>query len=164
MAIYQLIVLKNESATDLPPTDKLFKVFGAKLPDETIHIIVQRPPAVEPRSNSPLSGDLSAIISEVEKDFFAPASPASDFLNKYVEEEKELPFTTDGIKGLPLVKRRGAGKEAEPRPSLLFLDLPKPPSNPGDAIDERFQSNAMLERLKELETQAISTIKKKQDR
>ncbi|KAI8049520.1 hypothetical protein BDF22DRAFT_657730 [Syncephalis plumigaleata] len=43
----------------LRATTKLSKVFGSELPDETIHIIVQRPPAVEPRSSSSRSGKLS---------------------------------------------------------------------------------------------------------
>ncbi|KAF9084098.1 hypothetical protein BGX29_002746, partial [Mortierella sp. GBA35] len=99
----------------LKATNKLSKVFGTSVPEDTIHIIVQRPP----------QGDLHVNIKRITEKFFAPG-PIPDFLNVFVRGEGCLPVTTGAIGGLPRAWRRGFGKAPENRPSLLFLDLPDP--------------------------------------
>ncbi|KAI8051233.1 hypothetical protein BDF22DRAFT_94824 [Syncephalis plumigaleata] len=114
--------------------------------------------SVEPRSSSSRSDDLRSRIKAIEDKFFTDdlsGSSVSDFLKDYVEGNYKLPVSTNGIEGLPLVKRRGVDKEAKLKLSLLFLDLPKPPSNTSDAIDERFQSNPVLKELDKLETRFL---------
>ncbi|KAG0060064.1 hypothetical protein BGZ90_004177, partial [Linnemannia elongata] len=157
----------------LKATTRLLKVFDTELPDDTIHIIVQRPPQVHApvpsraltplpgslsdgsRPSTPLSGDLRVDINKIENKFFALGSPASLFLDAYVRGERSLPITTTGIKGLPKVLRRGVIENVESRPSLLFLDLPAPPSNTNDTVPEKFRSNVLLERLEGMQSQDL---------
>ncbi|KAF9088057.1 hypothetical protein BGX27_002805 [Mortierella sp. AM989] len=106
------------------------------------------------RPGTPLSGDLRADIKKIADRFFATVSAASDFLNAYVHGEFSLPITTTGIKGLPKVVRRGAIKNSESRPSLLFLDLPNPSSNI-DTLSERFRSNVLLGVLEKMQSQDL---------
>ncbi|KAK3838833.1 MAG: hypothetical protein J3R72DRAFT_512002 [Linnemannia gamsii] len=116
------ILLNNVTDKDrkkLGTATRLSKVFPESLPEETIHIIVQRPPQVHApvpsraltplpgslsdgsRPSTPLSGDLHADIKRITERFFATGSPASAFLDAYVRGEFKLPTTTSGIKGLP---------------------------------------------------------------
>ncbi|KAF9344405.1 hypothetical protein BGX26_004416 [Mortierella sp. AD094] len=146
------ILLNNIVTKDkkkLGPTTRLSKVFPAELPDETIHIIVQRPPPVhtpiavplpvrarsstpfsdDSRPGTPLSGDLRTDIKKITDKFFAQGSRTTDFLDSFVRGVRRLPVTAGPIAGLPRAWRRGYGMPSESRPSLLFLDLPDP-SNP----------------------------------
>ncbi|KAF9323662.1 hypothetical protein BG006_001251 [Podila minutissima] len=84
----------------LKATAKLSKVFGIGVPEDTIHVIVQRPQVHAPvpsraltplpgslsvgsRPSSPLSGDLRADVKKITDRFFATGSPASIFLHAY---------------------------------------------------------------------------------
>lgn len=107
---------------------------------------------------SPLStslGDLRADIKRIADPYFATGSPASVFLNSYVHGEKSLPITTSGVKGLPIVLRRGVTAKVDSKPSLLFLDLPVPPAKSGEPIPERFGSNVLLKRLEGMRSQDL---------
>ncbi|KAF9981364.1 hypothetical protein BGZ75_007369 [Mortierella antarctica] len=129
----------------LGPATRLSKLFPAELPEETIHILVQRP----------LPGDLKVDIKTITDRFFAVGSPASVFLDAYVKGEKTLPVTTAGIKGLPKVLRRGVVDSQDAGPSLLFLDLPSPPLNAVDPIPERYRSNVLLSKLEGMQAQDL---------
>ncbi|KAF9536266.1 hypothetical protein EC957_011803, partial [Mortierella hygrophila] len=106
-------------------------------------------------SDSSRPSDLRADIKKIADRFFATGSPASDFLDAYVQGEFKLPITTSGIKGLPKVLRRGVVDSQDSGPSLLFLDLPKPPLNVGDPIPERFRSNVLLSKLEGMQAQDL---------
>ncbi|KAI1290548.1 hypothetical protein EDD11_009178, partial [Mortierella claussenii] len=109
----------------------------------------------ESRPSTPLSGDLRADIKKITDRFFTPGSPASLFLDEYVRSQQALPVTTTNVKGLPEVLRRGVMETVESRPSLLFLDLPVPPSNTNDPPLEKFGLNVLLEELKGMESQDL---------
>ncbi|KAF9178796.1 hypothetical protein BGZ50_007463 [Haplosporangium sp. Z 11] len=123
----------------LEPIDDLSDVFVEKLPKDSIHIIVQRPPR-EPyptRTSTPIVGSLSnasrpgtsstgnlhADIKKISDKFFDPASQYTRFLNEFVQGAYDLPVTEGSISGLPTVRSRGL-KERRTTPSLLFFDLP----------------------------------------
>ncbi|KAF9321929.1 hypothetical protein BG006_002504, partial [Podila minutissima] len=57
----------------LKATTKLSKVFIGELPEDTIHVIVQRPQ----------SGDLRVDIKKIADKFFATGSKHADFLDNY---------------------------------------------------------------------------------
>ncbi|KAF9407785.1 hypothetical protein BGZ94_002558, partial [Podila epigama] len=99
--------------------------------------------------------DLRADIKRIADPYFATGSPASVFLNSYVHGEKSLPITTTGVKGLPIVLRRGVTAKVDSKPSLLFLDLPVPPAKSGEPIPERFGSNVLLKRLEGMRSQDL---------
>ncbi|KAF9203681.1 hypothetical protein BGZ59_001488 [Podila verticillata] len=141
------ILLNNVPDKDkkkLGPATRLSKVFPEELPEETVHIIVQRPPPVHTpiparastplpgylsdnsRPGTPLSGDLRVDVKKITDKFFAPGTPITDFLDAFVKGAGNLPTTSGPIRGLPRAWRRGFGIPAETRPSLLFLDLPDP--------------------------------------
>lgn len=100
-------------------------------------------------------GDLKVDIKKITDRFFAVGSPASDFLDAYVKGEKSIPITTTGIKGLPIVLRRGVVDSQDSGPSLLFLDLPSPPLNASDPIPERYRSNVLLSKLEGMQAQDL---------
>ncbi|KAG0015829.1 hypothetical protein BGZ81_011501 [Podila clonocystis] len=113
------ILLNNVTHKDkkkLGPATRLSKVFPEELAEETVHIIVQRPP----------QGDLRVDIKKIADKVFAPGSPITDFLDAFVRVQRNLPVTTGPIRGLPRAWRRSLGHPVETRPSLLFLDLPDP--------------------------------------
>ncbi|KAG0248329.1 hypothetical protein BG011_000187 [Mortierella polycephala] len=86
----------------LKATNKLSKLFDAELPEDTIHILVQRPQPVhaplparvstplsgylsdQSRPGTPLSGDLRVDIKKITDKFFAPGTPIANFLNAFV--------------------------------------------------------------------------------
>ncbi|KAF9376201.1 hypothetical protein CPB97_010991 [Podila verticillata] len=68
----------------LKATSKLSKVFDTELPEDTIHVLVQRP----------LPGDLRVDIKKITDKFFAPGTPITDFLDAYVRGERHVPVTT----------------------------------------------------------------------
>lgn len=71
-----------------------------------------------------MQGHHADIINITDK-FFAPG-PIASLLEAFVKGEGYLPTTTRHIRGLPGAWRRGLGKAATTRPSLLFMDLPDP--------------------------------------
>ncbi|ORZ08266.1 hypothetical protein BCR41DRAFT_399329 [Lobosporangium transversale] len=89
--------------------------------------------------------DLATAIKKIVDQFFAPSSSARNFLEEYVRDHGELPVTTEGVKGLPRISRRGKPLAPMSRPSLLFLDLPA--SYPDDLTPNRFRSNVILNAL-----------------
>ncbi|KAF9118991.1 hypothetical protein BGX30_004160 [Mortierella sp. GBA39] len=136
-----ILVNVTDNEKKLGPAIRLSKVFT----DETVHILVQRPPPVHAplrarsstpipgylsdssRPGSPLSGDLRADIKRITDKFFAPGK-ITDFLNAFVKGEKHLEVTSGSIRGLPRAWRRQFGHPPDTRPSLLFMDLPDPSS------------------------------------
>ncbi|KAF9276057.1 hypothetical protein BGZ68_010295 [Mortierella alpina] len=148
----------------LKATTKLLKVYDIELPDDTIHIIVQRPPQVQApvpirastplpgylsddsRPGTPLSGDLHVDIKKITDKFFAPG-PIANFLDAFVRGEGALPVTTGPIRGLPRAWRRNYGKPSESRPSLLFLDLPDPAAP--DSASRNLASTSILDMVKQ---------------
>ncbi|KAK3836304.1 MAG: hypothetical protein J3R72DRAFT_477166 [Linnemannia gamsii] len=128
----------DKDRKNLSPVTRLSKVFPEDLPDETIHIIVQRlPPVHSPvpaHVSTPLSNhvdqsgpaspiNLRADLDKIVDEFFNPASHYITFLNEFVQGSHDLPLTEGSISGLPIVGKRGLMK---PRtaPSLMFFDLP----------------------------------------
>ncbi|KAG9064679.1 hypothetical protein KI688_002937 [Linnemannia hyalina] len=103
-----------ESATELSPATRLSKVFPEELPEETVHIIVQRP-----------APDVRADLSKIVDSLFDPTSQHTAFLSEFVQGIHNLPVTSGRISGLPCVGKRGLDR---PRtaPSLMFFDLPSP--------------------------------------
>ncbi|KAI8361002.1 hypothetical protein B0O80DRAFT_422126 [Mortierella sp. GBAus27b] len=115
----------------LGPATRISKVFTEELPEETVHIVVQRPPQVRApvlsgsRPSTPLSGDLHTDIKRITDKFFAPG-PIANFLDAFVKGEGSLPTTSGSIHGLPRAWRRKYLTASETQPSLLFMDLPDP--------------------------------------
>ncbi|KAG0060267.1 hypothetical protein BGZ89_012410 [Linnemannia elongata] len=120
----------------LGPATRLSKVFPEALPEETIHVVVQRPPP----------GDLHRDIKKITDKFFE-AGPITNFLDAFVKGEGALPITSGSIRGLPRAWRRGFGHPPETRPSLLFMDLPDP-STP-DSTSRNLAAGSILELVKE---------------
>ncbi|KAG0259089.1 hypothetical protein BGZ95_004795 [Linnemannia exigua] len=153
----------------LGPATRLSKVFPEDLPEDTVHVIIQRPPSVPAhvpaplsgylsdgsRPGTPLSGDLCIDIMKIADKFFATGSKHADVLNSYVQGNYSLPTTTSGVRGLPKVVRRGTVDTLDSGPSLLFLDLPHPPLSTGDAVPERFRSNILLSVLEGMQAQDL---------
>ncbi|KAF9555837.1 hypothetical protein BGW38_009219, partial [Lunasporangiospora selenospora] len=90
----------------LGPATRLSRVFPDDLPEETVHIIVQRPP----------SDNLDAAIDKISEKFFAPAGSVAKFLDSFVRGVGCLPVTTGPIRGLPRAWRRSFRKPSERRP------------------------------------------------
>ncbi|KAF9120782.1 hypothetical protein BGX30_002958 [Mortierella sp. GBA39] len=148
----------------LGPETRLSKVISKDIPEETVHIIVQRPPPVHApvpspaltplpgslsdgsRPGTPLSGDLHADIKRITDKFFAP-EPIADVLGAFMRGKKKLPVAKGSIRGLPSAWHRGFGKAPETRPSLLFMDLPDP-STP-DSSSRNLAAGSILEPVKE---------------
>ncbi|KAF9951961.1 hypothetical protein BGZ70_000791 [Mortierella alpina] len=125
----------------LGPATRLSKVFPEELPEETVHIIIQRPPpqvhapvpirastplpgylSDDSRPGTPLSGDLHVDIKKITDKFFAPG-PIANFLDAFVKGEKALPTTSGSIRGLPRAWRRGFGKgPSSLRRFVFYLD------------------------------------------
>ncbi|KAF9416742.1 hypothetical protein BGZ76_004608, partial [Entomortierella beljakovae] len=123
------------------PASEISEVFGTAPAKKTIHVIVQRPLAVPAalyhpsvvvhspsppisRSSSP-SQDLEEKVKRITSSFFAQGSATAAFLVDYVKGKYKLPVTTEGVKGLPNIRRRGKKDNLQhSQPSLLFLDLP----------------------------------------
>ncbi|KAF9325098.1 hypothetical protein BG006_011392 [Podila minutissima] len=148
----------------LKATTKLSRVFIGELPEDTIHVIAQRPPPIhapvparvstplsgylsdQSRPGTPLSGDLHADIKRITDRFFA-SGPIVDFLGAFVRGEKKLPVTERSVRGLPKAWRRTFGHPPDTRPSLLFLDLPDP-STP-DPENRNLAAGSILNMVKE---------------
>ncbi|KAG0196176.1 hypothetical protein BGX33_001959, partial [Mortierella sp. NVP41] len=133
---HPILLDKVSEKKKLKATTKLSKVFDTELPEDTIHVIVQRPP----------QGDLQTDVKKITDKFFAPG-PITNFLDVFVRGEKKLPVTSGLIRGLPRAWRHGFGKAPETRPSLLFLDLPDP-STP-DSASRNLAARSILELAKE---------------
>ncbi|KAG0196539.1 hypothetical protein BGX28_010002 [Mortierella sp. GBA30] len=133
----------NRDKKKLGPATRLAKLFPEDVPEETIHVIVQRPPP----------GDLRIDIKKITDKFFAPG-PIANFLNAFVKGEGSLPITHGPIRGLPRAWRRAFGKPAESRPSLLFLDLPDP-STP-ESASSNLASTSIFEMVKQNNRHLIS--------
>ncbi|KAK3812091.1 MAG: hypothetical protein J3Q66DRAFT_390536 [Benniella sp.] len=107
--------------------------FGAgSLKGRTIHVIVQPPQSVDapvPAHPEPQAGDFRAGIKRITDEFFAPGSDVTTFLEDFVRGLKNLPLTTGSVSGLPRVWLRNNGPRDDTRPSLLFSNLPHPPSS-----------------------------------
>ncbi|KAG0005725.1 hypothetical protein BGZ80_005404, partial [Entomortierella chlamydospora] len=109
------ILLNNVANKDKKkpgPATHLSKVFTSELPEETINIIVQRPPPVQApvpvraltplpsypsddsRPSTPLSGDLRVDIKKITDKFFATGSPIATFLDEFVKGKHLLPTTS----------------------------------------------------------------------
>ncbi|OAQ35724.1 hypothetical protein K457DRAFT_27398 [Linnemannia elongata AG-77] len=168
------LLLNNVTDKDkkkLGPATRLSKVFLDSLPEETINVIVQRPPPVHApgpaRGSSPLSGhllddsrsgmtpsgDLRANIKRITDKFFAPGSDAAELLDPFVRGLKNLPLTTGSVSGLPRVWPRNNGPPADTCPSLLFSDLPHPSSSD---IESRYPtSDAILQFIEKCSTPIV---------
>ncbi|KAF9555551.1 hypothetical protein EC968_008844 [Mortierella alpina] len=142
LTLWRVLIPINEDNDELPlllnnvpqkerkklgPATRLSKVFPDDLPEETVHIIVQRPPQVhapvpirastplpghlsdDSRPGTPLSGDLHVDIKKITDKFFAPG-PIANLLDAFVRGEGALPVTTGPIHGLPRAWRRNYGK------------------------------------------------------
>ncbi|KAF9578526.1 hypothetical protein BGW38_005623, partial [Lunasporangiospora selenospora] len=119
--------------------------------DDIADVFTETPPS----ASSPPSGDLHADIKRIREKFFAAGSKHAEFLISYVQGKGSLPITEDGLRGLPMVLRRGAVDSEKAQPSLLFLDLPEPPSSADDLIPERFKSNILLGVLETMKAQDL---------
>ncbi|KAG0247565.1 hypothetical protein BG011_001294, partial [Mortierella polycephala] len=113
-SVITIDALDDKAVLDNPIT-RLSKLFADVLPEDTIHIIVQRPPR----------GDLRADLKKITDEFFHPGSTHAKFLDEFVQGFHDLPVTEGSISGLPTVGKRGLAK-ARTAPSLLFIDLPCP--------------------------------------
>ncbi|KAG9064225.1 hypothetical protein KI688_003413 [Linnemannia hyalina] len=71
----QPILLDKVSEKKLKATTKLAKAFDTELPEDTIHIIVQRP----------APGDLHADIKKITDKFFMPGADIAKFLDAFVK-------------------------------------------------------------------------------
>ncbi|KAG0195634.1 hypothetical protein BGX28_000948, partial [Mortierella sp. GBA30] len=140
----------------LSPATRIFsKMFTEELPEETIHIIIQRPPPVDAtlpaRVSTPLSVDsrpgtsLSGekwheLVVQIENDFFTPDSVNYTSLAQLLKSGVNVPTTGGSLGGLPFVLPR-AGKTKVNQPSLLFLNLPESPEtqDPPSTADKALQ-------------------------
>ncbi|KAF9899215.1 hypothetical protein EC991_009285 [Linnemannia zychae] len=124
---------KDISLSDVPlkeeldETDDHSDVFPVKLPEKTIHIIVQRPP-----------DDLRANIKRITERFFTPGLDVTKFLGTFVKGSVAS----------------WVGKPPETRPSLLFMDLPNP-SAP-DTASRNLAAGSILDMVKENNRQVTS--------
>ncbi|KAG0249364.1 hypothetical protein BGZ95_007572, partial [Linnemannia exigua] len=161
-------VLKNDKKRLKAVTQMVTDVFGYRPVENTIHIIVQRPPQVHApfpsraltplpgslsdgsRPSSPLSGDLHTDIKRITDKFFAPGSDVTTFLNRFVRGLESLPLTTGSVSGLPRVWLRNNDPRADTRPSLLFSDLPHP--SPSDIRSRYPTSDAILQLIERCST------------
>ncbi|KAF9393299.1 hypothetical protein BGX21_010806 [Mortierella sp. AD011] len=103
---------------------------------------------------TPRFDDVAAVW--IRDKFFVAGSKHAEFLVIYVQGQGSLPITETGLRGLPKVLRRGAVESEEAKPSLLFLDLPDPPSNTGDPVPEKFKTNILLGMLEKMQAQDLS--------
>ncbi|KAG0039332.1 hypothetical protein BGZ83_002824, partial [Gryganskiella cystojenkinii] len=87
----------STSKEELDETDDVSDVFEVQPPKKTIHIIVQRPPP----------GDLRTDIKKITDKFFTHGTRTINFLNAFVRGQRSLPITTGPIAGLPRAWRRG---------------------------------------------------------
>ncbi|RKP23898.1 hypothetical protein SYNPS1DRAFT_30342, partial [Syncephalis pseudoplumigaleata] len=122
-----LDTINTENKEYLMPTNKLSKVFSDPPPEDTIHIIVERPLPPErhhPRQRLSIEAT-SAALEDIANEFFSSESFYAQYLKEFVQGKHDLPITQGAVSGLPRVDSRGAaeGREA---PSLLFFDLPGP--------------------------------------
>ncbi|KAI8348323.1 hypothetical protein B0O80DRAFT_490033 [Mortierella sp. GBAus27b] len=148
---------------DFGPATRLSKGFPEGPPEETVHIIVLRPPQVRApvpsraltplpgslsdsyRPDIPLSGDLHADIKRITDKFFAPG-PIANFLDAFVRGKGTLPVTHGPIRGLSRAWRRNMGEAPQTRPSLLFLDLPDPAVP--DLATKNFAAGSIFDKVK----------------
>ncbi|KAF9216903.1 hypothetical protein BGZ59_007536 [Podila verticillata] len=148
----EIPILLNTVTSDkktLGPATRLSKVFPEELPEETVHIIVQRPPQVHTpipaRASTPLPGYHRRInreewqqrVAQIEDAFFADNYTG---LVQFVRGGANIPTTGGTLGGLPFVLPRAGGKTNQP--SLLFLNLPEsvetqdPPSTADRALEK----------------------------
>ncbi|KAK3815348.1 MAG: hypothetical protein J3Q66DRAFT_344412, partial [Benniella sp.] len=97
-----------------------------------------------PAHPEPQTGDFRAGIKRITDEFFAPGSDVTTFLEDFVRGLKNLPLTTGSVSGLPRVWLRKNGPRDDTRPSLLFSNLPHPPSS-GDIPGRYPTSDAILQ-------------------
>ncbi|KAK3836317.1 MAG: hypothetical protein J3R72DRAFT_203497 [Linnemannia gamsii] len=112
-----LVNVPDKDRKKLGPATRLSKVFPEDLPDETVHLIVQRPPPVyspilareftplfdrSKQSGTASAKNLGADIDKIAHEFFTPASHYITFLNEFVQGSHDLPLTKGGISGLQL--------------------------------------------------------------
>ncbi|KAF9344422.1 hypothetical protein BGX26_004390, partial [Mortierella sp. AD094] len=100
----------------LLPTKRLSIFFPEGASEDTVHMIVQRPPRV--------------ALAEIATNFFQPESEHTKFLKEFVMGIHVLPVTESEIKGLPKVGKQGPTKSRK-APTLLFFDLPTPGQSNG---------------------------------
>ena len=100
-------------------------------------------------------GDLRVDISRIRNKFFAAGSKHAKFLDSFVQGHYSLKVTTEGVRGLPKVLRRGVVDSQNAKANLLFLDLPDPPSSPGAPIPDRFKVNVLLPVLENMQAQDL---------
>ncbi|KAF8949847.1 hypothetical protein BGZ46_004913, partial [Entomortierella lignicola] len=132
-----------ESKTPLiKSTNEISEVFGTLPAKKTIHVNRRRHQA---RQRTLLKSNRAFSCPRLD-------SPTAIFLTEYVKGAKELPLTTECIKGLQRARRRGKTTAPESRPNFLFLNLPTPSTS---NISERFQSNVILQELKKTEAQDV---------
>ncbi|KAG0250392.1 hypothetical protein DFQ27_009421 [Actinomortierella ambigua] len=87
--------INQDEKKKLGPATRLSRVFPEELPEETVHIIVQRPPRHVP-VGMPLSVDeWRQLVTQVESDFFSRASANYTGLVQFVKGGAVIP-TTEG--------------------------------------------------------------------
>ncbi|OAQ23964.1 hypothetical protein K457DRAFT_1836886 [Linnemannia elongata AG-77] len=147
----------------LKATTKLSKVFETELPEETIHIIVQRPPQVhvpvpvplharsstpllvDSRPGTPLSDEKwKELLAQTENNFFAPDSVNYTSLVQLLKGGLDVPTTGGILGGLPFILPRA--RRYTDQPSLLFLNLPESP----ETQDPLSTADKALERIRGL--------------
>ncbi|KAG0200201.1 hypothetical protein BGX31_004112, partial [Mortierella sp. GBA43] len=109
--------------TQLDETARISRLFGAELPEETIHVFIQPPPSAEQASTPLQPEEWRQLIAQIEDAFFAPGSENYTSLVRFVKGGANIPTTEGALGGLPFVHPRAGGKAN--RPSLLFLNLPE---------------------------------------
>ncbi|KAG0323910.1 hypothetical protein BG000_002424, partial [Podila horticola] len=169
----EIPILINNITSDkkkLGPTARLSKVFAEELPEETVHIIVQRPPQDnmpdllrKSRSRSLMSAhfighattvdslrllalvadeDWNEVFTEIETQFFASDSNLVTNLHQFVVGPATVPTTRGTLGGLPFIPTRAGTTEG--RPSLLFLNLPES-SAPLDSLSTAAKALAKID-------------------
>ncbi|KAG0326401.1 hypothetical protein BG004_002986 [Podila humilis] len=141
-----ITILALDDKTELANPRTRLSILFPESPDDSTYIIVQRP--------SP--GDLRVRIKNISDKFFERGSIHANFLDAYVRGELKLKVTTTGIRGLPIVLRRGVVETSfDSGPSLLFMDLPDPPLDASDSVPEHFKSNILLNVLENMQAQDL---------
>ncbi|KAF9123573.1 hypothetical protein BGW39_008872 [Mortierella sp. 14UC] len=147
--------IPDKEKKKLRPTTCLLKVFPDGSPEDTVHVVYQRPlpvvlPLLHPRvaalrgysssssskeprpsSKKPRVG-FRAVLDEITEKFFNPDSQHAKFLKEFVQGSHGLPDSS--ISGLPTVgmRKHFGGQRV---PTLLFYNLPSSsPVQPSQAL------------------------------
>ncbi|GJJ67717.1 hypothetical protein EMPS_00063 [Entomortierella parvispora] len=142
--------LRETEKKKLKATAMLSNILDTELDENTIYMIVQRPPAastppghVLPNSrpsSQQSEEEWQQCVEQIEDRFFAPDLSNYRNLVQFVKSGANITITGGTLGGLPSVHPRAGGKTNQP--SLLFLNLPEsletqvPPSTADKALEK----------------------------